>query len=130
MLKAGASTWWEFFNPLLNMSPSLSSSLCHGYGVSPNIYIYSDIVGVRPAAPGFEQIYFNPLPGAVEWVKSKIPTPHGYISVDWMTNRDGGLDIEIKSNYELDVISELPPELVAVSTVHVSEEVNIISEME
>lgn len=130
MLKAGASTWWEFFNPLLNMTPTLNSSLCHGYGVSPNIYIYSDIVGVRPAAPGFKQIYFNPMPGSVEWVKSKIPTPHGYISVDWMTNREGGLDIEIKSNYELDVISELPADLVAVSTVHVSEEVNIISDME
>ena len=130
MLKAGASTWWEFFNPLLNMKPTLNSSLCHGYGVSPNIYIYSDIVGIRPAAPGFKQVYFNPMPGTVEWVKSKIPTPHGTISVDWTSNREGGLDIEIKANYELDVISELPPELVAVSTVHVSEEINIISELE
>ena len=130
MLKAGASTWWEFYNPLLNTKPTINSSTCHGYGVSPNIYIYSDIVGIRPAAPGFKQIYFNPMPGTAEWVKSKIPTPHGYISVDWATNRDGGLDIEIKSNYELDVISQLPPELVAISTVHVSEEVNIISDLE
>jgi hypothetical protein len=129
MIKAGASTWWEFFNPTLNTKPTLNSSLCHGYGVSPNIYVYTDIVGIRPAAPGYKQVYFNPLPGAVEWVKSKIPTPHGYISVDWATNREGGLDIEIKANYEVDVISQLPPELIAVSTVHVSEEINIITDL-
>ena len=129
MIEAGASTWWEFFNPTLKTIPTMNSSLCHGYGVSPNIYVFTDIVGIRPAAPGYKQVYFNPLPGPVEWVKSKIPTPHGYISVDWITNREGGLDIEIKANYEVDVISQLPEELIAVSTVHVSEEINVISDM-
>ncbi|MCM8538524.1 MAG: glycoside hydrolase family 78 protein [Lentisphaeraceae bacterium] len=130
MAQAGASTWWEFYNPTLNTSPTLSSSLCHGYGVAPNIYVFTDIAGIRPAAPGYKQVYFNPLPGPIDWVKSKIPTPHGYISVDWITNREGGLDIEIKANYEVDVISQIPADLVAISTVHVSEEVNIISDLE
>jgi hypothetical protein len=130
MVEEGASTWWEFYNPILKTKPNSNSSLCHGYGVSPNIYVYSELAGIRPAAPGFKQVYFSPLPGSVEWVRTHIPTPHGHIKVDWATNRDGGLDIEIKANYELDVISEMSAELSAVSTVHVSEDINIISELE
>jgi len=128
MAKEGASTWWEFYNPVLNTKASFSSSLCHGYGVAPNIYIFTDIVGIRPAAPGFEQVYFSPLPGTTEWIKANISTPHGNLKIDWVTNRDGGLDIEIKANYNVDVITQLSPEMAELSTFHVNDDVNIISE--
>ena len=126
MLRHGAVTWWEFFNPRAAADAVPGGSLCHGYGVYPNIFLPTELAGVRPAAPGFTRIYFNPILG-VSWVKAEIPTPHGRISVSWRMRGGGELEVTINANYPLEVIPLLEPEVSASAIFHVGDGVSILA---
>ncbi len=108
MLKAGATTWWELFSPAVTDDPRLVSH-CHGYGVSPNGFLISDLIGLRPAEPGMQRIFFAPaLIPTVAWAKADVPTPHGIIHLAWQNSATSGIEISIDANYPLEVIPVLP----------------------
>ncbi|MBO4345232.1 MAG: hypothetical protein J5833_05730, partial [Victivallales bacterium] len=109
MAKAGATTWWEMFDPQSEGQDTRICGKCHGYGVSPNSFIISELVGIRPAEPGMHRVYFNPMPGDVIWLKASIPTPHGHIMVHWKLQDDENFTVTINSNYLLEVIPVLAP---------------------
>ena len=109
MAKAGASTWWEMFDPQADGQDNRICGKCLGYGVSPNSFIISELVGIRPAEPGMHRVYFNPMPGDVIWLKASIPTPHGHIMVHWKLKDDGKFKVTINANYVLEVIPVLAP---------------------
>lgn len=125
MVARGAATWWEFFNPLEGDHPE--GSLCHGYGVTPNGFLCTELAGVRPAQPGFRSIYFSPLIEDVEWVEAEIPTPHGRIMVAWKRAGSGELDVTIAANYPLEVIPILDPAKLANATFNVSDEITVLA---
>jgi len=130
MVDSGAVTWWELFDPEGRADEVPTFSMCHGYGVSPNGYLCTEVAGIRPAAPGFTMVYFNPLVGVVDWVKAHIPTPYGHINVDWRLGDNGECDVSIEANYPLEVIPVLAPGISETATIHVSDEVSILAAAE
>jgi hypothetical protein len=130
MMDSGAVTWWELFDPDGRADEVPTFSMCHGYGVSPNGYLCTEVAGIRPAAPGFTMVYFNPLVGVVDWVKAHIPTPYGHINVDWRLGDNGECDVSIEANYPLEVIPVLAPGISETATIHVSDEVSILAAAE
>jgi hypothetical protein len=130
MLKRGARTWWELFDPAVPEAQLFVGSRCHGYGTSPNGFLISEVAGVRPANPGFTTIFFSPLTAGLKWVKAKIPTMYGQIVVEWEMKKGGQLHSVIDANYPLSVIPELDPGIAASATIHVSDEVTIFASEE
>jgi hypothetical protein len=130
MLSKGAVTWWELFDASDMQADKIDApgSTCHGYGTSPNAFLIREVVGVRPAIPGYSAIYFNPLLSAVKSVKAKIPTRYGHITVEWEIDDEGKLDVAIAATYPLAVIPELDPAVADTATMRVAEEVSIFAE--
>ncbi len=128
MAKAGATSCWELFDP---DNPSLEKRVCSkccGYGTSPNGFLINELVGIRPAEPGMYMVYFNPMPGDVTWVKAHIPTPNGFIAVDWNLRADGVFAASISANYPLEVIPILNPNIAESAIITVSEKVSVLAQ--
>ena len=125
MAQAGATTWWEMFDPQLPDQAERLCAKCSGCAVTPNIFLISELVGIRPAEPGMKKVYFSPLFADVNWAKATIPTVHGYINVNWRQQEDGMYTANISANYPLEVITTLSPEVAQSLTVSVSENVTI-----
>lgn len=48
----------------------------------------SAILGVRPAAPGFEQISVTPQTDIVHAARGSVVTPRGIVQVEWEKSSD------------------------------------------
>ena len=59
----------------------LRHSLCHGWAAGPAAWCSQKILGVMPAAPGFQKVTFTPDLCGLKWAKGTVPTPHGVIKV-------------------------------------------------
>jgi len=59
-----------------------SRSDCHAWGAHPVFWLQSGTAGVRPAAPFFRKVRVAPQPGALSFVKTRVPHPQGFIEVD------------------------------------------------
>ncbi len=88
MLKLGATSFWEKYNPEQNGMEHYSmygrpygKSLCHAWGASPIYLLGKYFVGVKPLKPGYEEFEIRPVLGGLEWFESSIPTPNGDIKV-------------------------------------------------
>lgn len=130
MLARGATTWWEIFDPEGREDEVPECSLCHGYGVSPNGFLISELVGIRPATPGFTTAYFSPILDVVASVKARIPTPYGHINVEWHRKDGSSFEAVIDANFPLDVIPVLDPGIAEIATIHVSDDVTILAQMD
>lgn len=126
MISLGATTWWRRFSPEIEYDPKDAGYLCQGYGVSPNYFLITEILGVRPQSPGYNAIYFNPLLSAVEWCRGQLPTPRGTIQIYWGFKDTGELEIIIEASFPLEVVPLLDPAVVSAAIIHVSDDVTIL----
>lgn len=62
--------------------------LSHSWGGTPLYQMTTQILGVRPATPGFETFTVAPQPSGLAWAKGIVPTPHGEINVSWRKQGD------------------------------------------
>jgi len=88
MLRQGATTFWEKYNPAESGLQHLSmygrpygKSLCHAWGASPLYLLGRYFLGVRPVKPGYEEYEVNPCLGDLDWMEGDVPTPWGMIHV-------------------------------------------------
>jgi hypothetical protein len=87
MVKRGAVTWWEKFDPafpkdfalVLDKMPYLS--LSHGWSSGPTSFLTESILGVRPISGGFKTVMIAPHLCDLKWASGGVPTPHGLIHV-------------------------------------------------
>jgi len=81
MLEAGASTFWEEFDP--GESPyamygrPFGKSLCHAWSSGPAALLPDAVLGLRPLADGWSVFQVDPHPGGLDWAEARVPTPHG-----------------------------------------------------
>ena len=75
MLDAGATAWWEQFNP--------KNSWCHGWSAGPTYFLSTEVLGVKPKAPAFRRFEVKPHIGDLKWAKGVMPTVRGDIEVSW-----------------------------------------------
>src|SRR6185312_473993 len=81
MLEQGATTLWESFAP--------TASLCHGFSASPTYQLSRRMLGVAPAAPGFEAISVTPDLAGLDNAEGVVPTRHGDVTVRLARDGDG-----------------------------------------
>ena len=68
---------------------SYARSECHAWGSLALYELPAVVLGVRPAAPGFEQIEICPHPGHLTAASGTVCTPVGEVRVQWEKTRAG-----------------------------------------
>ena len=66
------------------------TSLGHAWGAGVTAWLSREVLGIRPASPGFAEIEIAPHLGrTLTWVSGSVPTPHGdvYFSFDQTSGR-------------------------------------------
>ena len=61
--------------------PEPSRSDCHAWAAHPIYHYTATFLGLRPAAPGFQQVSIEPLLDVLEWAEAIVPHPNGEIRV-------------------------------------------------
>ena len=67
---------------------------CHAWGSLVLYELPSVILGVRPAAPGYEKISVAPVPGYLDRAEGDVVTPRGMVHVSWEKDRQGNMTVE------------------------------------
>ncbi len=88
MLKIGATTFWEKFDPgqsgvehYAMYGRPFGKSLCHAWGAGP-VYLFGKyLLGVKPLTPGYKSYAIEPSLAGLDWIKGKVPTPNGNIEI-------------------------------------------------
>ena len=88
MLKAGATSVWEAFDPnqsgaehyAMYGSP-YGKSLCHAWGSGPILLLLRYCAGVEPTAVGAETFTVKPDPGVYQQFSAVVPIRDGTVSV-------------------------------------------------
>lgn len=91
-IEQGATTVWETWggDPGRSLNMKLLCSI--------NAFLYRDVAGLSPAAPGWSRVAVHPkVTDHLPWASASVRTPHGPASITW--HRDGHL---------LDVTLSLP----------------------
>ncbi len=93
MLEKGATTFWETFPGFIG-SGHWSRSLCHGWSAAPAYFLSTQVLGVKPTAPGYARIRIAPQPFNLRWASGVVPTPRGPVTVSWQVDESGALDLQ------------------------------------
>jgi hypothetical protein len=81
MIDAGATTIWETWSP--------DASECHGWSTTPAYDLMTYVLGVRIVTPGCAEFAIEPHPGNLRWLRGKVPSVRGDISVHWENSGTG-----------------------------------------
>lgn len=95
MLDWGATTWWEKWEP--------TWSFCHGWSAAPTYFLPAEILGVKPAKPGWEEILIHPHPVDLQWATGVVPTPVGNVSVEWKSEKTFEMTVKIPTRARIAV---------------------------
>ena len=80
MLRHGATAPFEAWAPDLKWN----TSLCHPAGATPIYLLVSYVMGLKPAAPGWQSINVAPqIPERLDWMKVRFPTVSGPIIAEY-----------------------------------------------
>ena len=79
MMRTDLTTWPE--------EPHLARSYCHAWSAAPIYDLLSEVLGVKPASPGFESIVIRPTAWNLTWAEGRVPTPKGDVTVRWDIER-------------------------------------------
>lgn len=95
MLANGATTLWETW-----AYPEESPSQNHPMFGSVDEWFYRSLLGINPAAPGFEKIIIQPQPaGDLTWARGSYQSIRGEIISEWKkNNNEFSLHVVIPAN--------------------------------
>jgi hypothetical protein len=110
MARRGATTWWETF-----LGDNLDS-LCHFWSCPTAYIILAEVLGVKPAKPGFAEILLQPRPDLVRRAQGSVPTPRGGVAVAWRNDPKGGVRMRLRSAADAPMKVEMPKEWRIVET--------------
>jgi len=100
-----------------------------GYSTGPAIHLIQNIVGITPAEPGYNKVYFSPAIELIDTVKAQIPTMEGAIMVAWYKNEEtGALVIELDANHPVELIPIFSSENNIEIEFHISDIITIVEE--
>jgi len=100
----GATTVWERWDSMLpdgSINPGKMTSFNHYALGAVAAWLHQVVAGIRPAAPGYAEIEFRPVPGpGLDWAEASLETPHGLASCRW-ERINGQLEVSV-------VVPEVP----------------------
>ena len=77
----------------------------HAWGGTPLIQMSARVLGVTPAAPGYERIAIRPHPAGLKFAKGIVPTAMGDVSVAWtLSDSEFTLDFTIPEKTSAEVM--------------------------
>ena len=89
-LYAWTDKYWETWRTMLRNhattcieGEAYSRSECHAWGSLILYELPAIVLGVRPAAPGFEEVQIQPVPGYLTEAAGMVETPKGQVHVSW-----------------------------------------------
>ncbi len=133
MLDLGATTFWEDFDlswcgnalPITELPRpgradihagfgdfcyrGVRRSLCHGWSCGPTPFLSERVLGVRLLTPGGGRIEVRPDLGDLEYVRGRVPTPHGVVTV--AAECSGEVRVEVPDEVEVVGVPGLTAEL-------------------
>ncbi|KAI1880776.1 hypothetical protein JX265_001016 [Neoarthrinium moseri] len=100
MLKNNLSTWEE--------DDVRQRSDCHAWGSVP-IYEYcTELLGLRPVAPGWSKVLFKPRLQLINKIEAKVAIGKDNVAtVEWCTSSDGRKQVVVKFEKPVDVVSQI-----------------------
>ena len=104
MLGEGATSFWESYdlrwpktNPHLSLQADGTSgyfvSMAHGWSSGPTAWLTENVLGITPAAPGYDTVNIRPHLLGLQYARGSVPTPHGTISV--RIDQQKGIDLDL-----------------------------------
>jgi hypothetical protein len=84
--------------------PEPTRSDCHGWGAHPLYHYYASLLGIRPAAPGFQRVRIAPQLGELLWAQGRMVHPLGWVEVDFRVEEGelrGRVELPLKVSGEL-----------------------------
>lgn len=120
MLKLGATTIWEEFDPELTgiehyakYGLKFGKSLCHAWGAIPIYLLGKYYLGVYPTSPGYDTFEIKPYLGSFERIEGVVPINGGevcvYLSKDELivkATKNGGWLIWDNMQYKIEAGKE------------------------
>lgn len=111
MLDLGPGTFWEDFIPgeagrerLAFYGRPYGKSLCHGYAGGIAVAVLSGgLLGIQAESPGYGKVVISPRLCGLEWIRGKVPTPHGPIGLE--LNAGGHAKVELPSGLQARVVT-------------------------
>ena len=102
----GATTIWERWNSWTKENGfgdvGMNSFNHYAFGAVCE-WMFESLAGIRPAAPGFEQVLFNPgLTDKFDFVKASYESIHGRIAIEWRKT-SGGFSIELETPVDAEI---------------------------
>ena len=101
----GATTTWENWLGI-NDEGVPYNSLNHYANGASIAWLYKYVGGIRLAAPGYEKILIQPVPGGtLTWAKTSYDSVQGMISTDWkLDGKTFKLHVEVPKGVETEVV--------------------------
>ncbi|HEY4287585.1 MAG TPA: family 78 glycoside hydrolase catalytic domain [Puia sp.] len=104
MVKHGATTIWELWNGD-SADPAMNSQNHIMLLGDLLTWMFQDLAGIAPAAPGFKRIRMKPVfPAGLNFAEASYGTPYGRVSSSWR-KKDGGIiwDVVVPANVRAQV---------------------------
>lgn len=88
-VEQGATSLWEHWNPE-------SRSRGHYFLGTIDDWLYQDVAGLRPLAPGWRRARISPalIGHSVRQAAAAVSTPYGRLTVEWETADDGNTTLQ------------------------------------
>ncbi len=93
MAELGYTTCYETFKT----GREWPRSAAHAWSASPAIFLKTEVLGIKPTKPGYAEFTIAPKISELTFAKGAVPTPKGYITVEWHKREDGTLDIRCEA---------------------------------
>ena len=81
MMDKGATITMEFWDLTLR-EPQRWPDMSHSWSTAPLNMISRYVLGVKPMTPGYGEVRVAPQPGALRFLKARVPTPKGVVAED------------------------------------------------
>ena len=88
MLRRGATTWWETFDPGWGDNAICPDSLCHAWSGAPTYFLPAEVLGVKPSIPESGVVVIQPRPADLQWAKGRVRTHAGTVEIEWWSSED------------------------------------------
>ena len=109
MLAEGATSFWESYdlrwpktNPHLSLQADGTSgyfvSLAHGWSAGPTAWLSENVLGIRPATPGYKHVTIEPDLMGLDWAQGSVPTPNGPIKI--RIDKSKGITLDLPQGVE------------------------------
>ena len=68
-------------------------SAAHAWSASPAVFIAEEVLGIKPAKPGYTEFTVAPHTCGITKAYGYVPTPYGNIQIKWTVDESGETDI-------------------------------------